>query len=76
MKSLDDIFSLMESMTDEELQAHVRHIRKDRGTSKKVQKTSTKKQRVATSDKIQDLLSAMSKEERMAFLQKISEGGK
>lgn len=71
MGDVENLFPQVKDMTDEELREFIRSVRTDRATSKKVQKTTTKKERTKTSDKIQDILAGMSKEDRQAFLKKL-----
>ena len=68
MSRLDDLQQTIEQMSQEDLLTFIRSTRKDRATSKRILKTTTKSSRVKTKDKIRDMLAGFSKEELAKLL--------
>lgn len=71
MSRLDDLKKDVANMNDDELLELVREIRKDRKVSKRVQRTTTKKSRVAGKDKVKAMFEGLSVEEKRALLESL-----
>lgn len=68
MSRLDDLQETLEDMSQEDLLEFIRSTRKDRATSKRILKTTTKASRTKTKDKVREMLAGMSKEELAILL--------